>query len=41
MSYVHRKHGPSILKVVLWALGMGPFDSGGVSSMGPGFEYGI
>ena len=29
------------LRVVLWDLGMGPFHSGGVSSMGPYFEYGI
>ena len=28
-------------RLVLWALGMGPFDSGGVCSMGPCFEYGI
>ena len=29
------------LRVVLWALVMGPFDSGGVSSLGPCFVYGI
>ena len=28
------------LRVVLWALVMGPFDSGGVCSMGPYFVYG-
>ena len=28
------------LRVLLWALVMGPFDSGGVCSMGPYFLYG-
>ena len=30
-----------ILRVFLWALDMGPFDSAGVCSMCPCFEYGI
>ena len=28
------------LRAFLWALVMGPFDSGGVCSMGPSFEFG-
>ena len=33
--------GPPDPRVFLWALVMGPFDSGGVSSMGAYSEYGI
>ena len=37
-------HGDSVRSLLprafLWALVMGPFDSGGVCSMGPCFEYG-
>ena len=36
---------PAMAEIVIefqgWALGMGPFDSGGVCSMGLCFEYGI
>ena len=41
--YRHIRHmlWPTFPRVFLWALVMGPFDSGGVCSMGPCFVYSV